>query len=106
MNHLCFAILIVLFSRSISVPISAQCDPWWNASIPFADRVEALLAEMTIAEKISQLDYNPPEIPRLGIPAFNYWSEGTHGVAFAGVATVFPSPLALAATFDVNVTNR
>ncbi len=64
------------------------------------------MAELTIAEKISQLDYNPPEIARLGIPAFNYWSEGTHGIAFAGVATVFPSPLAMAATFDVNVSNR
>ncbi len=59
-----------------------------------------LLAKMTVEEKASLLKYDSPAIPRLGIPEYNWWNEALHGVARAGTATVFPVPIALAATFD------
>ena len=51
-------------------------------------------------EKASQLKYDAPAIPRLGIPAYNWWNEVLHGVARAGTATVFPQAIGLAAMFD------
>ena len=70
------------------------------------DRKEAyrlareLVGKMTVEERASQLRYDAPAIPRLGIPAYNWWNEALHGVARAGTATVFPQAIALAATFD------
>ena len=61
---------------------------------------EKLVAQMTLEEKASQLRFNAPSIPRLGIPAYNWWNEALHGVARAGTATVFPQAIALAAIFD------
>lgn len=61
-----------------------------------------LVAQMTLEEKMSQMLYNSPEIERLGIPTYNWWNEALHGVARAGVATVFPQAIGLAATFDPN----
>lgn len=60
----------------------------------------ALVAQMTLEEKVSQTMYAAPAIPRLHIPAYNWWGEALHGVARAGTATVFPQAIALAATFD------
>lgn len=59
-----------------------------------------LAAQMTIEEKMSQMLYQSPAIERLGIPAYNWWNEALHGVARAGVATVFPQAIGMAATFD------
>ncbi|MBR5345982.1 MAG: glycoside hydrolase family 3 C-terminal domain-containing protein [Clostridia bacterium] len=61
---------------------------------------EKLVAQMTLEEKASQLRFDAPAIPRLGIPAYNWWNEALHGVARAGTATVFPQAIALAAIFD------
>lgn len=55
---------------------------------------------MTLEEKCSQMLYNSPAIDRLGIPAYNWWSEALHGIARMGRATVFPQPIGMAATFD------
>ena len=63
-------------------------------------KAKELVAQMTLEEKASQLTYNSPAIKRLGIPAYNWWNEALHGVARAGVATVFPQAIGLAATFD------
>lgn len=62
-----------------------------------------LVDKMSVEEKASQLRYDSPAIDRLGIPAYNWWGEGLHGVARAGVATVFPQAIALAATFDTDM---
>ena len=73
------------------------------------DRTEArrlateLVAKMTVEEKASQLRYDAPAIERLGIPAYNWWNEGLHGVARAGTATVFPQAIALASIFDEDI---
>lgn len=61
---------------------------------------------MTLEEKVSQLTYTSPAIPRLGIPEYNWWNEGLHGVARAGVATVFPQAIGLAAIFDEKVVQK
>lgn len=67
---------------------------------PLDERVHDLIGRMTRAEKISQMLHECPAIPRLGIPAYNYWSEALHGVAANGRATVFPQAIGLAATWD------
>lgn len=63
-------------------------------------KAEALVAQMTIEEKVLQVGVGAPEIERLQVPEYNYWNEGLHGVARAGVATMFPQAIGLAAMFD------
>ncbi len=69
-------------------------------------KAHELVARMTIEEKISQLRHDASAIERLGIPAYNWWNEGLHGVARAGVATSFPQAIALAATFDCRLVSQ
>lgn len=63
-------------------------------------RAKELVSKMTTEEKAEQLKYAASAVERLGIPAYNWWNEALHGVARAGVATVFPQAIGLAATFD------
>lgn len=63
-------------------------------------KAKALVAQMTVEEKASQLKYDAPAIERLGVPAYNWWNEALHGVARAGTATMFPQPVAMASMFD------
>jgi beta-glucosidase len=63
-------------------------------------RAAALVSAMTLEEKAGQLKHAAPAIPRLSVPAYNWWSEGLHGVARAGEATVFPQAIGMAATWD------
>lgn len=63
-------------------------------------RAKELVSQMSLEEKVSQMLYNAAAVPRLGIPSYNWWNEALHGVARAGVATMFPQAIALAATFD------
>src|SRR5207342_1995986 len=67
---------------------------------PAAARAADLVRRLTVEEKVAQLMTEAPAIPRLGVPAYDWWSEALHGVARAGRATVFPQAVALAATFD------
>lgn len=71
-----------------------------------ARRAAALVAALTLDEKIAQLQTEAPAIPRLGIAAYDWWSEALHGVARNGPATVFPQAIGLAATFDVELMRR
>src|SRR5690554_3557610 len=64
------------------------------------ERVVDLLDKLTIEEKISQMVYNSSAIPRLGIPEYNWWNECLHGVGRAGIATVFPQAIGIAASFN------
>jgi beta-glucosidase len=64
------------------------------------DRVNDLVSQMILAEKVSQMVFNAPAIERLGIPAYNWWNECLHGVGRAGLATVFPQAIGLAATWN------
>ena len=65
-----------------------------------AQQARELVAQMTLEEKAGQLRYDAPAIPRLGVPAYNWWNEALHGVARAGTATSFPQAIGLAAMFD------
>ena len=67
----------------------------------FEERAADLVSRMTLEEKVAQLQNDAPAIPRLGVPAYEWWNEALHGVARAGAATVFPQAIGLAATFDV-----
>ena len=60
-------------------------------------KAKELVAQMTLEERASQLRYDAPAIPRLGVPTYNWWNEALHGVARAGVATSFPQAIAMAA---------
>jgi len=66
----------------------------------FRKRAAELVAQMTLEEKVGQTLNWAPGIDRLGIKKYNWWNEALHGVARAGVATVFPQAIGLAATFD------
>ena len=69
-------------------------------------QAEQLVARMTVEERASQLKYDAPAIPRLGVPAYNWWNEALHGVARAGTATVVPQAIGLAAVFDEDFHQR
>jgi beta-glucosidase len=73
---------------------------------PSLVRAQALVARMTLEEKASQLQHASRAIPRLGIPAYDWWNEGLHGVARAGVATVLPQAIGMAATWDAPLIER
>ncbi|MEA4889417.1 MAG: glycoside hydrolase family 3 C-terminal domain-containing protein [Clostridiaceae bacterium] len=66
----------------------------------------ALVAQMTLAEKMAQMVYNAPAIERLGIPAYNWWNECLHGAARSGTATVFPQAIGMAASFNTGLMQR
>lgn len=74
-----------------------------NESLSAQERAEALVNEMTVEEAASQLRYDAPAVERLGIPAYNWWNEGIHGLARSGVATMFPQAIGLAAMFDTDL---
>ena len=91
---------ILLFATAVAInacnsQAATDKSPWLNTSLPIPERVDLLVARMTLEEKIAQRMHQAPAIPRLGIPEYNWWSEGLHGVARAGLATVFPQAIGL-----------
>ncbi|HTP88165.1 MAG TPA: glycoside hydrolase family 3 C-terminal domain-containing protein [Bryobacteraceae bacterium] len=74
-------------------------EPWLDPSRPVDERVNALVSRMTLEEKASQVVHLAAPIPRLKVPAYNWWTEALHGVA-VGTATVFPEPIGLAASWN------
>lgn len=97
MKKIILSICTVFFSISFVV---AQKPPYLNTSLPIDARVKDLVSRLTLKEKVDQMMYTAPAIPRLNIPAYNWWNEALHGVARSGPATVFPQAIGLAATFD------
>jgi len=77
--------------------------PFQNPDLPPAKRAADLVSRMTLEEKVSQMQNTAPAIARLGIPEYDWWNEGLHGVARAGLATVFPQAIGLAATWDTDL---
>jgi len=88
-----------VFISAISQQVSSD-SPFRNTSLSIEERVNDLVSRMTLQEKADQLLYTAPAIPRLGIPAYNWWNEALHGVARAGYATVFPQALTAANSWD------
>ena len=77
-----------------------------NPALPPGQRAAILVAQMTLREKIAQMLHRAPPLPRLDVPAYNWWNEGLHGVGRAGRATVFPQAIGLAATFNAPLVGR
>jgi beta-glucosidase len=77
-----------------------------NPALPVEKRVDDLVSRMTLAEKISQMLHSAPAIERLDVPEYNWWNECLHGVGRAGIATVFPQAIGLAATWNVGLIHR
>lgn len=97
--------LIVLVSFSFLLIALSTCRkaykyPYLDPGLTVEERVNDLVSRMTLQEKISQMMNDADSISRLGIPNYNWWSEGLHGVAAAGVATVFPQAISLGATWN------
>jgi len=80
--------------------------PYLDTSLSIPERVQDLLSRMTLEEKISQMRNSAEAVPRLNIPAYDFWSEGLHGVARNGRATVFPQAIGMAATWDTDLIQR
>ncbi|MGH9823280.1 MAG: glycoside hydrolase family 3 C-terminal domain-containing protein [Blastocatellia bacterium] len=100
-------ILSVMFTLTLCVSAGAQNPAstfkYKDPKRPINERVDDLVSRMTLEEKVSQMMDVAPAIPRLDIPAYNWWNEALHGVARAGIATVFPQAIGLAATWDTGL---
>ena len=93
--------LTVLLSLNLAVSGQQKYEfPFLNPDLTLSARVDDIVGRMTIDEKISQMMNTAPAIDRLAIPAYDWWNECLHGVARAGLATVFPQAIGLGATFD------
>lgn len=102
-------VLWLLISSSTAATQSTTSNanaPYLNPSLPLDQRLNDLISRMTLEEKVSQMMNAAPAIPRLGIAEYDWWNEALHGVAFSGVATVFPQAIGLGATFDPPLINR
>ncbi len=93
-------ILFAAFSLAVSFSYAQQPLPYQNPELSAEVRADDLLGRLTLDEKISLMMDDSPEIKRLGIPQFQWWSEALHGVGRNGTATVFPITMGMAASFD------
>jgi len=87
-------------ATALQPPAVTGSEIWKDAAQPVAARVADLVGRLSLAEKVQQMRNTTPAIPRLGVPAYDYWSECLHGVGRAGTATVFPQAIGMAATWD------
>ncbi|MCX6332751.1 MAG: glycoside hydrolase family 3 C-terminal domain-containing protein [Bacteroidia bacterium] len=99
-------LFILLFVNQLITAQQTYEFPFQNPALTVDERVNDLVGRMTIEEKISQMMNGAPAIDRLGIPAYNWWNECLHGVARAGLATVFPQAIGLGATWDEDLIFR
>jgi len=102
MKKLTFAIIPFICSLLCLTVWAQQAEQpaYKNSQLPVEQRVGDLISRMTLQEKVSQLGHTADAIPRLGVPQYDWWNEGLHGVARAGTATVFPQAIGMAAMFD------
>lgn len=103
MKKLFYLILFVAFSAHSKAQPRFQ---YQNTNLSTQERVESLLSEMTLQEKIDQMRFQSPAIDRLEIPEYNWWNECLHGVARAGYATVFPQSISIAASWDKDLIHQ
>ena len=87
-------------------PTATDQPAYLDTARPFAERAKDLIARLTLQEKVGLMSHPAKGVPRLGIPAYNYWNEALHGVARSGRATVFPQVIGMAATWDRELIQR
>jgi beta-glucosidase len=92
--------------QSTPTPDSANPPIYLDSTHTIEERVDDLVGRMTLEEKVSQMGTEAPAIKRLGIPQYNWWNEALHGVARAGLATVFPQAIGLASTWNAELIHR
>jgi len=80
--------------------------PFQNPDLPLEERVNDLISRFTLEEKIQLMCQYQAEIPRLGVQKYKHGTEGAHGVAWLGEATVFPQNIGLACTWDADLMNK
>jgi beta-glucosidase len=90
----------------VAAPCLAADPVYKDLDRSFEERTADLVSRMTLEEKVAQLQNDAPAIPRLDVPAYEWWNEALHGVARAGAATVFPQAIGMASTFDENLMAR
>ncbi|WP_068471863.1 glycoside hydrolase family 3 C-terminal domain-containing protein [Saccharicrinis aurantiacus] len=95
-------LLLAFITLVLSVPMLSQeiNQSYYDTNLPLEERVEILVSQMTLEEKISQMGSASKAIPRLNVPDYHWWSEALHGVARNGEATIFPQAIGMGATFD------
>lgn len=84
----------------MSVTGTSERPAYLDTSLSFTERVKDLIKLLTLEEKIGLMNHPALGVPRLNIPAYNYWNEALHGIARSGRATVFPQAIGMAATWD------
>lgn len=84
----------------------SQKPSYLDTSLPFVERAKDLVQRLTLDEKVGLMSHTALGVPRLNIPAYNYWSEALHGVARNGRASVFPQAIGMAATWDAPLIRR
>ncbi len=92
--------LAILVLTALPTAGAAQTPDYLDPDLPIERRVDDLVGRMTLEEKVAQMQNAAPAIDRLGVPAYDWWSEALHGVARSGLATVFPQAIGIAATWD------
>ena len=90
-----FTALVCAFTGVI-----CYAQPYKNADLPAADRAADLVSRLTLEQKVALMQNGSPAIPEFGIKAYDWWNEALHGVGRAGIATVFPQAIGMAASFD------
>ena len=98
--------LLLGLAMAATLAAHGQQLPYQNSQLPIDQRVEDLLGRLTLEEKTQLMMNTSPAIPRLGIPKWDWWSEALHGVGRNGVATVFPSCIGMACSFDNDLIER
>jgi beta-glucosidase len=96
----CLLGFLTTMGFDFAVAQSAKPLPYLDPSLPREQRAADLVSRMTLDEKVSEMMNSSAAIPRLDVPAFDWWNEGLHGVARAGYATMFPQAIGMAATWD------
>lgn len=105
MNRKFYLLFICLYS--LNGWLHAQTYPFRNPDLPMEERVQDLISRLTLEEKVQLMKHQSPAIPRLGIPAYNWWNEALHGVARTQEkVTVFPQAIGMAATFDTEALRK
>ena len=100
------SIFFLLIFAAAGFAQTPAAEPYRDPALPAAKRAADLVSRMTLEEKVLQMQNSAPAIPRLGIPAYDWWNEALHGVARAGEATVFPQAIGMAATWDTGLMHR
>jgi beta-glucosidase len=87
----------------LTLLVKAQNEPYKNANLSPQERADDLVSRLTLDEKVGLMQDVSEPVKRLGIPEYNWWNEALHGVARAGIATVFPQTIGMGATFDYDL---